>query len=351
MGHFGGVLQLIPTLYRCHSLSLSTSAEIIPELVHRFSFFPVSEMTFPAVGLGTFQGDAGNRGVKEAVLQALRCGYRHIDTATAYGNEIEVGEAIKESRIPREEIIVTTKLAQTWHRVSDVERALDLSLERLQLNYGLSMHLYSASSYSVPHAYSPGPDNNTIRHPNGKPIIDHELSRDYPSTWAAMESLVDKGKLKMIGVSNFNILKLERLLGSARIPPAVNQIELHPYLPQVELVRFCKANGIHLVAHQPLGGKPVAAVNPNADRPASKHERSPAQIILSWIVQQGISVIPKTVRQSRMVENLDLKQLPDKDMETIYDLSKKKGEVRYLDPKNHIGFNIFDERHDQPVQE
>lgn len=110
MGHFGGVLQLIPTLYRCHSLSLSTSAEIIPELVHRFSFFPVSEMTFPAVGLGTFQGDAGNRGVKEAVLQALRCGYRHIDTATAYGNEIEVGEAIKESRIPREEIIVTTKL-------------------------------------------------------------------------------------------------------------------------------------------------------------------------------------------------------------------------------------------------
>ncbi|EHA27149.1 hypothetical protein ASPNIDRAFT_170262, partial [Aspergillus niger ATCC 1015] len=249
-------------------------------------------MTFPAVGLGTFQGDAGNRGVKEAVLQALRCGYRHIDTATAYGNEIEVGEAIKESRIPREEIIVTTKLAQTWHRVSDVERALDLSLERLQLNY---VDLY-------------------LMHFIPQPIIDHELSRDYPSTWAAMESLVDKGKAKMIGVSNFNILKLERLLGSARIPPAVNQIELHPYLPQVELVRFCKANGIYLVAHQPLGGKPVAAVNPNADRPgpykiaeiASKHERSPAQIILSWIVQQGISVIPKTVRQSRMVENLDL---------------------------------------------
>lgn len=84
---------------------------------------------------------------------------------------------------------------------------------------------------------------------------------------------------------------------------------------------------------------------------ASKHERSPAQIILSWIVQQGISVIPKTVRQSRMVENLDLKQLPDKDMETISDLSKKKGEVRYLDRKNHIGFDIFDEQHDQPAQE
>ncbi|GKZ75037.1 hypothetical protein AnigIFM50267_002276 [Aspergillus niger] len=296
-------------------------------------------MAFPAVGFGTFQGDAGNRGVKETVLQALRCGYRHIDTAAAYGNEKEVGEAIKESGIPREEIIVTTKLAQTWHRVSDVESTRPQLREASIL---LCRPLFDAF---------PGPDNNTIRHPNGKPIIDHELSRDYPSTWAAMESLVDKGKAKMIGVSNFNILKLERLLGSAKIPPAVNQIELHPYLPQVELVKFCKTNGIHVVAHQPLGGKPVAAVNPNADRTASKHERSPAQIILSWIVQQGISVIPKTVRQSRMVENLDLKQLPDKDMETISDLSKKKGEVRYLDPKNHIGFNIFDERHDQPAQE
>ncbi|GLA43364.1 hypothetical protein AnigIFM63309_001097 [Aspergillus niger] len=293
---------------------------------HLPTSFSISVTTFPAVGFGTFQGDAGNGSVKEAVLQALRCGYRHIDTATAYGNEREVGEAIKESGIPREEIIVTTKLAQTWHRVSDVERALDLSLERLQLNY---VDLYLMH---FPHAYSPGPDNNTIRHPNGKPIIDHELSRDYPSTWAAMESLVDKGKAKMIGVSNFNILKLERLLGSARIPPAVNQIELHPYLPQVELVKFCKTNGIHVVAHQPLGGKPVAAVNPNADRPGPLYD-------------------PDTVRQSRMVENLDLKQLPDKDMETISDLSKEKGEVRYLDPKNHIGFNIFDERHDQPVQE
>ncbi|RAK87352.1 Aldo/keto reductase, partial [Aspergillus costaricaensis CBS 115574] len=153
-----------------------------------------------------------------------------------------------------------------------------------------------------------------------------------------------------LGVSNFNILKLKRLLESLKIYPAVNQIELHPqvleYLPQVELVNFCKINGIHVVAHQPLGGKPVAA-----PEIAAENGPSPVQTILSWIVQQNISVIPKTVQEKRMVENLDLKQLRKEDMAAISNISKKRGEVRYLDPKHHIGFDIFDEQHDQPVQE
>ncbi|GLA72606.1 hypothetical protein AtubIFM55763_003149 [Aspergillus tubingensis] len=110
---------------------------------HLPTSFPTSATTFPAVGFGTFQGDAGNGSVKEAVLQALRCGYRHIDTATAYGNEREVGEAIRESGISREDIFVTTKLAQTWHCDSDVERALDLSLERLQLDYAIKFPMHT----------------------------------------------------------------------------------------------------------------------------------------------------------------------------------------------------------------
>ncbi|PYH69573.1 aldo/keto reductase [Aspergillus vadensis CBS 113365] len=238
---------------------------------HPHPFF-ISDIAFQAVGFGTFQGDDGNGNAKGAVRL-------HMDTATAYGNEREVGKAIKESGIPREEIIVITKLAQTWHCVSD-------------------------------------------------PIIDYGMLRDCPSTWTAMEILIKKGKARTIGVSNFNILKLKKLL---------------EYLPQVELVDFCRIKGIHVVAHQPLGGKPVAAVIPNADRPA--------QTILSWIVQQNISVIPQTVQERRMVENLDLKQLPTEDMAAISNISKKKGEVRYLDPKHHIGFDIFDEQHDQPVQE
>ncbi|PYH92520.1 Aldo/keto reductase [Aspergillus ellipticus CBS 707.79] len=162
-----------------------------------------------------------------------------------------------------------------------------------------------------------------------------------------MEKLVDNGKAKSIGVSNFNILKLKRLLETARISPAVNQVELHPYLPQSDLVRFCNATGIHVMAHQPLGGKPVGVIA----KIGAKYKKSPAQVILSWIVQQDISVIPKSVHISRMSENIDLVRLSDEDMAEISNLSKMKGEVRYLDPRNHIGFDIFDEIHDQPVQQ
>ncbi|KAK2758998.1 hypothetical protein FQN54_003096 [Arachnomyces sp. PD_36] len=321
--------------------------------------FDIQGISLPAVGLGTFQGDAGNGKVKETVLKALKCGYRHIDTASAYGNEQEVGDAIKESGIPRVNIFLTTKLAQTWHGVSDVERALDRSLELLGSDY---VDLYLMH---FPHAYLAGPKNSTIRHPDGKPIIDYELSRDYSSTWAAMERLVDKGKARLIGVSNFNILKLRKLLETARIPPAVNQVELHPYLPQLDLVNFCTQRSIHVMAHQPLGGKPVAAVNTNADIPgplydsefekisqiAARYQISPAQVILSWLVQLKVSVIPKTVHESRLLENLDLTTLTKEDMMQITNLSKMKREVRYLDPRNHIGFDIFDEDNDQPVQD
>ncbi|PKY00545.1 hypothetical protein P168DRAFT_299936 [Aspergillus campestris IBT 28561] len=301
------------------------------------------------------RGGADNNQVKETVLKALKCGYRHIDTATAYGNEKEVGEAIKESGVPREEVFVTTKLAQTWHEPADVERALDTSLELLQLDY---VDLYLMH---FPHAYRAGPNNSTIRHPDGKPVIDYALSRDYCSTWTAMEALVDKGKTRLIGVSNFSILKLRKLLTKARIPPAVNQVEAHPYLPQTALLTFCTNHGIHITAHQPLGGKPVAAVNPNADRPgplydpditaiATKYNLSPAQVLLSWLLQRGISVIPKTVHESRLVENMELRRMNEEDMEAITGLAERKGEVRYLDPKGHVGFDIFDEEVDEPVE-
>ncbi|PYH31862.1 Aldo/keto reductase [Aspergillus neoniger CBS 115656] len=292
---------------------------VIEEMRHLVAKYPGGYEEYArmlSVGLGTFQSDDGNGNVKQGVLQALRFGYRHTDTAIAYGNEREVGEVIKKSEISLEEIIITTKLA------------LDLSLERLQLDYVDFYLMHYTTEFLTGY--------NTIRHPHEKVLsLDHELSRDYPSTWTAMEIL------------------LKRLVESSRIPPAVNQIELHPpatYVPQVELVDFCKINSIHVAARQPLGGKPVAAVNQIA-KIAAKNGLSPAQTILSWIVQQDISVTPKTVQESRMVENLDLTQLPDEDMSRMSHISKKKGEVRYLDPKHHVDFDIFDEQHDQPVQE
>ncbi|KAL7791471.1 aldo-keto reductase [Trichoderma ceciliae] len=309
----------------------------------------------PAVGLGTFQGNEGNSKVKDAVKMALQLGYRHIDGASAYGNEKEIGEAIKESGIPRHEIFVTSKLAQTWHEPADVQRALELSLKDLQMDY---VDLYLMH---FPHAYKAGENNQTIRHPsgNGKPVIDYDLSKRYPETWRAMEQLVDLGLAHSIGLSNFNILKTKRILEIAKIIPAVNQVEIHPYLPQQELFEFSAKHGILLMAHQPLGGRPVEVVRgsdeqfPTADLKiieiAARREISPAQVCLSWAVQRGLPVVPKSVQLVHMKQNLQLTRLSGEDFHAVDQLSSERGPVRFLDPSRHLGFDIFDEENDEPA--
>ncbi|KAI9659611.1 MAG: hypothetical protein M1831_003692 [Alyxoria varia] len=305
----------------------------------------------PAVGYGTFQSAAGNDHVEDFVSTALRVGYRHIDTALAYGNEKEVGRMIKKSAIPREELFVTTKLAQPWHRPEDVEEAMDESLKALGLEY-------------VPHAYLPGPNHETVRHSsgNGKPVVDYAASKGYPATWAAMEKLVSIGKARAIGLSNFNILKTKKILEVARIKPAVNQVELHPYMPQHALLAFSARNGIHLTAHQPLGGTPVGVVALNNHIPGPLHDqtvkniakrldKSPAQILLSWALQRGTSVVPKSARESRMKENLEVVRLSDEDFEALNGLKSDGNSIRYMDPRKHVGFDIFREDADEPVDD
>ncbi|KAM0450830.1 hypothetical protein ACHAO4_006221 [Trichoderma viride] len=309
------------------------------------TIFPLnSGNNVPAVGLGTFQGDEGNALVKEAVKKALQMGYRHIDGAYAYGNENEIGQAIKESGIPRHEIFVTTKLAQTWHEPADVQKALEQSLKDLQMEY---VDLYLMHYYAQREVHT------------NQPVIDYDLSRKYPETWQAMEKLVDLGLARSIGLSNFNILKTKRIVDIARIMPAVNQVEIHPYLPQQELFEFSSLHGILLMAHQPLGGRPVEVVrgsnapSPTADSKiieiATRCQISPAQVCLSWAVQKGILVIPKSVQDSHLQQNFQLTRLSDEDFHAVDQLSSERGPVRFLDPSQHLGFDIFDEEKDQPV--
>ncbi|KAF8425286.1 NADP-dependent oxidoreductase domain-containing protein [Tirmania nivea] len=329
--------------------------------------FPISNFRIPgafteipAIGFGTFQPDPTTPpgAVKQAVLEAIKCGYRHIDTAYSYSTgrvEIEVGEALRECGLPREDFFIVTKLHNTFHRPEDVEVGLDWSLRNLGLEY---VDLYLMH---FPHAYTPVPQTyDTVRHPNGKPLIDYDLSRRYTDTYKAMEELVRKGKAKYIGLSNFSILKTKRILEIATIPPVVNQVELHPYLPQKKLLEFSKANNIHVTAHSPLGGAPVAVVASDEPSPlqdpkviamATKYEVTPAQILLSWGLMRGTSVIPKSNQPSRIVENFAARtvQLSPQDFDEIDNLRTEENSSRMNNPIRHIGFDIYNEAQDEPT--
>lgn len=194
-------------------------------------------------------------------------------------------------------------------------------------------------------------------------MLDLGLSRDYSETWRAMEKLVDSGKARAIGLSNFNILETRRILATCRVRSVVNQIELHPLLPQYEPVDFLKQEGIGPMAHQPLGGPDrVGAASDGRDalpegplpqQPvildvAERCGVTPAQVCLSWVVQRGIAVVPKTGRESRMVENLRLLELAQQCCKAISVVHRVSGQVRFPSITDKIGFDIFDEDVDQP---
>ncbi len=259
----------------------------------------------PALGCGTLIPDAAE--TIAATRDALAAGFRHFDTAERYRNEREVGLGLKAGLaqgIAREEMFITTKLWNTNHRPERVEPAFEASLDRLGLRY-LDLYLIH-----TPYAFQPGNEQDP-RDQNGNVIYDNGVT--LLDTWRAMESLVDHGKCRAIGLSDISLKELLPIYESARIKPAVVEVEAHPYLPEAELLEFCKEKGIVLLAFAPLGHgmHPGLLEDPIISAIAARVGKTPAQVLLAWAVQRGTAVLttPKTAARAR--ENFDISALPE----------------------------------------
>ena len=259
----------------------------------------------PALGFGTLIPDAAE--TITATRDALKAGFRHFDCAERYQNEREVGEALQAGLaaegLSREDIFLTTKLWNTNHRPDRVEAAFEASLDRLGISY-LDLYLIH-----TPFAFQPGEEQDP-RDENGNVIYDREVT--LLDTWRAMEHLVDSGKCRAIGLSDISLEELLPIYESARIKPAVIQVEAHPYLPETELLEFCKEKGIVFLAFVPLGHgiRPGLLEDPVILAIAARIGKTPAQVLLAWAVQRGTALLttPKTADRAR--ENFDISSLP-----------------------------------------
>jgi len=252
--------------------------------------------TMPIFGLGTYQAEPGV--VETVVKQALREGYRHLDCASLYFNEKEVGVGIAASGVPREQIFVTGKVWVTKMHPDNVETSCRKTLTDLGLSY-LDLYLvHWPCSMADSEEVVPTDEN-------GKAIYDTSFT--LLDTWKAMEELVTTGLVKSIGVSNFNSQQVEDICQNGSIKPVTNQVECHPFLNQEKLLKFCTERGVPLTAYSPLArpepGKPGLLDVQQIKTIAERHKKSPAQVVLRWQVQRGVIVIPKSVTPARIKEN------------------------------------------------
>ena len=266
----------------------------------------------PALGFGTLIPDPIT--TKDAVRNSLQVGFRHFDCAERYRNEEQVGEAMravfKEGKVRREDVFVETKLWNNNHRPERVKPAFEASLKRLQLEY---VDMYSIHT---PFAFKAG-DEQDPRDEKGNVIYDDATT--LTNTWKALESLVDEGRCKSIGLANVSLGKLREVFEIARIKPALVQVESHPYLPEWDLLDYCKKNGIVMQAFAALGHglEPRLTDDPVIAGIAKRVNKTPAQVLLAWAVQRGTAPLTTATSIPHIQENFDISALPDDAIEEI----------------------------------
>jgi diketogulonate reductase-like aldo/keto reductase len=266
----------------------------------------------PAVGFGTLIPDP--LATKQAAKAALEAGFRHLDCAERYRNEAAGGEAIQESfkagTLRREELFVSTKLWNSNHRPERVKAAFDGSRRRLQLDY-VDCYLIH-----TPFAFQPG-DEQDPRDEHGRVIYDKGVT--LAETWGALERLVDEGHCKSIGLSDITLDKLREIVAVARIRPAMVQVESHPYLPEWDLLEFCREHGIVLQAFAALGHamEPNLLGDPVITGIAQRVHKTPAQVALAWAVQRGTAFLTTSTKPRRIQESFDISALPEDAMQAI----------------------------------
>ncbi|RYP51297.1 hypothetical protein DL769_010826 [Monosporascus sp. CRB-8-3] len=300
----------------------------------------------PGLGFGTFASEGAKGETYKAVKCALEVGYRHLDCAWFYQNEDEIGEAIRDflkenPSVKREDLFITTKVWNHLHEPEEVEWSLENSLKHLGLDYVDLFLVHWPIAAEKDDKYMPkiGPD--------GKYVIKKELTENPEPTWRAMEKLLESGKTRAIGVSNWTIPGLKKLMSFAKVKPQVNQIEIHPFLPNEELVRFCIDNDILPEAYSPLGSQDQVPTtgekvrtNKTLNEVADKSGHTLAQVLLAWGLRRGYAVLPKSSTPSRIESNFQVPDLSDGDFEAVQGVARGR-HTRFVNMKDTFGYDVW----------
>jgi diketogulonate reductase-like aldo/keto reductase len=302
----------------------------------------------PGVGFGTFANEGAKGETYKAVTAALKTGYRHLDCAWFYLNEGEVGQAVRDflaedNGVERKDLFICTKVWNHLHEPDEVKWSFENSLKNFGLDYIdlFLVHWPIAAERTDDYKPKIGPD--------GKYVIKKELTENPEPTWRAMEEIYDSGKARAIGVSNWTIDGLKKLLKFAKVKPAVNQIEIHPFLPNEDLVKFCLDNDILPAAYSPLGsqnqvpttGETVRS-NKTLNEVAERSGNTLAQVLIAWGLRRGYAVLPKSSTPSRIESNFQIPDLSDEDFEAVQSVAKGR-HTRFVNMKDTFGYNVWPE--------